>query len=181
MANALTGIRLLLAIPFAILMAKEDALSAILALFIWLAALLTDLMDGPIARQRGTVTAFSGTFDHASDFLFVTAGLTGGAVRGAFPWILPLLVAGAFAQYVIDSYWVHRHIRLRASQLGRYNGILYFVPPCADILIRVGLTFLQPLLTVFVWLLVASTAVSMAQRLTIRGLPKQLPSCPPEK
>ncbi len=45
---------------------------------------------GPIARRRGTVTALSGTFDHTSDFLFVTSGMFAGALRGAFPWILPL-------------------------------------------------------------------------------------------
>ncbi len=62
--------------------------SAIFALIAWMVALITDLLDAPIARRRGTVTAFSGTFDHTSDFLFVTSGLFAGALRGAFPWIL---------------------------------------------------------------------------------------------
>jgi hypothetical protein len=44
--------------------------------------------------------------------------------------------------------------------------MLYFVPACMDILIRMGLMFLQPLLTILVWLLVVSTLVSMFQRLT---------------
>ena len=135
-------------------------------------ALITDFLDGPIARRRGTVTAMSGTFDHTSDFLFVTSGLIGGALRGAFPWILPTLITAAFAQYVIDSYWVHRHTKLRRSKLGRYNGILYFVPSIMDILIRMGARFLEPLLTILVWLLVVSTLISMAQRLMFRRLPE---------
>ena len=49
---------------------------------------------------------------------------------------------------MIDSYWIHRHTKLRGSKLGRYNGILYFVPTCMDILIRMGLLFLHPLLTI---------------------------------
>jgi CDP-diacylglycerol--glycerol-3-phosphate 3-phosphatidyltransferase len=184
MANALTAIRLLLVFPFAFYMSQGDRRSAIFALIAWVVALITDFLDGPIARRRGTVTAWSGTFDHTTDFLFVTSGLFAGALRGAFPWILPVLITAAFAQYVIDSYWIHRHTKLRGSKLGRYNGILYFVPTCMDILIRIGLTFLQPLLTILVWLLVLSTLVSMVQRLMLsRGsaLPEQLPSRPAEK
>lgn len=184
MANALTAVRLLLVFPFAYYMAQGDRRSAMFALAAWVVALITDFLDGPIARRRGTVTAWSGTFDHTTDFLFVTSGLFGGALRGAFPWILPVLITAAFAQYVIDSYWIHRHTKLRGSKLGRYNGILYFVPTCMDILVRMGLVFLRPLLTILVWLLVASTLVSMVQRLMLsRGdaLPEQLASGPPEK
>lgn len=181
MANALTAVRLLLVAPFAFFMSKGDRASAIFALIAWVMALITDFLDGPIARRRGTVTAFSGTFDHTSDFLFVTSGLFAGALRGAFPWILPVLITAAFAQYVIDSYWIHRHAKLRGSKLGRYNGILYFVPSLLDILIRMGLGFLQPLLTILVWLLVLSTLVSMAERLMFRRLPEQLSSRAPEK
>jgi len=151
------------------------------ALVIWAAALVTDILDGPIARRRGTVTAWSGTFDHASDFLFVTSGLFAGAWRGAFPWILPALITAAFAQYVIDSYWIHRHTKLRGSKLGRYNGIFYFVPTCGDCLARLGISFLAPLITILCWLLVATTLVSMGQRLMIGRLAEQLPGSSAEK
>jgi len=181
MANALTAVRLLLVVPFALWMAGGDERSAMFALAVWVMAVVTDFLDGPIARRRGTVSAWSGTFDHVSDFLFVTSGLFAGAVRGAFPWILPILIAAAFAQYVIDSYWIHRHTKLRGSKLGRYNGILYFVPSLMDILIRIGLHVLAPLLTVLVWLLVLSTLISMGQRLALQKLPEQLTSGPPEK
>ena len=167
MANALTAVRLVLVLPFAFFMAKADERSAMFALVVWAVALITDFLDGPIARRRGTVTRWSGTFDHASDFLFVTSGLFAGATRGAFPWILPALITAAFAQYVVDSYWIHRHAKLRGSKLGRYNGILYFVPSIMDILIRMGLHFLAPLLTILVWLLVLSTLISMGQRLML--------------
>jgi len=181
MANALTAVRLLLVVPFALYMAHGDARAALFALVAWVAAVITDFLDGPIARRTGAVTTWSGTFDHTTDFLFVTCGLFAGAVRGAFPWILPILITVAFAQYVIDSYWIHRHTKLRGSKLGRYNGVLYFVPSFMDILIRMGLGFLQPFLTILVWLLVLSTLVSMGQRLRFRGLAEQLPSGPPEE
>ena len=181
MANALTAVRLLLVTPFAFFMAKSGVHFAIFALVVWVVALITDFLDGPLARRRGTVTALSGTFDHTTDFLFVTSGLFAGAFRGAFPWILPILIVAAFSQYVIDSYWIHRQAKLRGSKLGRYNGVLYFVPPCMEILIRLGIRWLQPLLTILVWMLVLSTLVSMGQRLMLSRLPEHLPTRSPEK
>jgi len=181
MANALTAIRLVLVFPFAFFMARADERSAIFALVAWLAALVTDVLDGPIARRTGTVTAWSGTFDHASDFLFVTSGMFAGATRGAFPLILPVLITAAFAQYVIDSYFVHRHTKLRGSKLGRYNGILYFVPPVMDCVVRMGFSFLAPLLAILCWLLVATTLASMGQRLMISKSSEQLPGRPPQE
>lgn len=168
MANALTTIRLLLVIPYAVLVARSDARSGLLALLVFAIAVATDALDGPMARRRGEVSAFGGTYDHASDFLFVSAGLAGGAWRGAFPWLLPMVVAVAFAQYTIDSYLVQRQGKLRGSWLGRWNGILYFAPPVAECIIRLWLGFLRPALTVFVWALILSTLVSMGQRLAFR-------------
>ena len=182
MANALTAVRLLLVIPFAFFMSRADERSALFALMIWVVALATDFLDGPIARRRGTVSGLSGAFDHTSDFLFVVSGIFAGAFRGAFPWILPLCITAAFAQYAIDSYWLHRQLRFRGSKLGRYNGMLYFAPTCMEIVIRLGARFLQQLLTIFVWALVLSTLVSMGQRLIFSGLAaKHVPSRSPQK
>ena len=182
MANALTALRLLLVAPFAFFMATGDTRSAVFALIVWVVALATDFADGPVARRRGTVTPLSGTFDHTSDFLFVTSGIFAGAYLGAFPWILPVLITAAFAQYVIDSYWIHRQSKLRGSKLGRYNGMLYFAPTCMNIVIRLGARFLQPVLTIFVWVLVLSTLASMGQRfMMFRRLPEHLPTGSPQK
>jgi len=96
MANALTAARVLLALPFAFLMTGGGARHATLAALVLAAAIATDVLDGALARRRDTVTAAGRAFDHAADCFFVTSGLVAGAVRGAFPWILPILVAAAF-------------------------------------------------------------------------------------
>jgi CDP-diacylglycerol--glycerol-3-phosphate 3-phosphatidyltransferase len=165
MAHALTTLRLLLILPFALLMARGEPHHAALAAGFLAVAIATDVLDGPIARRRGTASAAGGLFDHTTDCLFVAAGLAGGAARGAFPWVLPALVVAAFAQYVADSYWLARGQSLRGSRLGRWNGILYFAPLVGDILIRLGWTWLQATVTLLVWALVASTLVSMGERL----------------
>ena len=179
MANTLTAARALLAVPFAFLMVRADAWSGALAGLVLAAAITTDVLDGLLARRRGTATAAGGLFDHSADCLFVTTGLAACAFRGVVPWILPLLVVAAFAQYVADSYWGHRGRALRTSGLGRWNGIFYFVPLGGDVLVRLGLRALGPVVTVLVWVLVASTVISMGERLwalirtwrTARGSP----------
>lgn len=181
MANVLTAVRVLLALPFALLMTHEGALAAVLAALVFAAAIATDALDGPIARRRGTATAAGGLFDHAADCLFVTSGLAGGAARGAFPWILPAIVAVAFVQYVVDSYWVHRGRALRTSALGRVNGILYFAPLGGDVLVRMGLGALQPAVTALAWMLVVSTVLSMGERLwAVRRRSRTAPGSPAE-
>jgi CDP-diacylglycerol--glycerol-3-phosphate 3-phosphatidyltransferase len=165
MANLLTAARLLLIFPFAFLMTRADGSSAAIAGIIFVLAILSDVVDGPVARRQGMVTEKGRAADHTADFLFITCGLMAGATRGVFPWILPLLIAAAFTQYVVDSYWLHRRLRLRMSQLGRWNGILYFVPLGGDILIRLGLSFLEPLLLPVCWALVLSTLLSIGDRL----------------
>ncbi len=167
MANLLTAVRLLLAVPLAFLIVSPDPRAPVVAALAMLVAIATDLADGPVARRTGTASAFGGTFDHTTDCVFVVSGMTGSVLRGDVPLILPVLVVAAFLQYTIDSYWFHGQRRLRGSKLGRYNGILYFFPVCGVILIRLGLTFLTPALVAVCWLLVASTVVSIAERLTL--------------
>jgi CDP-diacylglycerol---glycerol-3-phosphate 3-phosphatidyltransferase len=176
MAHALTAARFVLIVPFALVMARDDPRAAALAAAALAAAIVSDFLDGAMARRRGTVSAAGGVFDHTTDCLFVTAGLAAGASRGAFPWILPVLVAAAFAQYVVDSYWLHRGRSLVTSRLGRWNGILYFAPLGGDILVRLGWTGLEPLLTLLVWALVGSTILAMAERIwTITTLRRRAP------
>src|SRR4029453_5715117 len=119
-----TTIRLLLILPFALLMAHGEPHAATLAAGVLVVAIASDVLDGIIARRRGTASAAGGAFDQPPDCLFVTAGLAAMAGRGAAPWILPVLVVVAFAQYVADSYWLHRARPLRTSRPARCDGAL---------------------------------------------------------
>ena len=95
----------------------------------------------------------------------MSAGLGALAHLGLVPVPLPWLVAAAFVQYVLDSRATAGR-PLRASALGRYNGIAYFVllgiPVVRDAL---GLGWPGASLVLGLgWLLVASTLVSMSER-----------------
>jgi phosphatidylglycerophosphate synthase len=127
-ANALTAVRLALALPLAVAFAGPEFLAPGLVALLLTVAILTDYLDGPVARRTGTASARGQLFDHTTDCLFVTAGLAGGAMAGLVTPVLPALIPIAFGQYVVDSYVWGRRKQLRASFLGRWNGIFYFVP-----------------------------------------------------
>ncbi len=134
-------------------------------LVFWL-AVASDFIDGRVARARGETSTFGGVLDHVSDATFVTLGQVALVKAGLIPVYLPLLVVAAFFQYVFDSRILAGR-ELRASSIGRWNGILYFFPP-GIIVTREALGLAVPpdsMILVFAWLLSASTLISMGDRL----------------
>ena len=171
MANALTAVRLALVLPLAATFARPELLAPWAVALLLGLAIASDVLDGPLARRTGTASAKGQLFDHSADCLFVTGGLTGAAIAGAVTPILPALIPFAFGQYVVDSYVWHRQRQLRASSLGRWNGILYFVPivliAAARLPFPTGFaSFLLLAAGALGYLLVASTVASMIDRAT---------------
>ena len=168
-AHALTGTRLLMVVPAAWAFSRPDRVSVWLLVALVTVAIVTDVYDGPLARAAGTASPGGMLFDHTTDFLFVTSGLAGAALAGLVPVLLPVLIVVAFSQYVLDSYFLHRQKQLRMSVLGRWNGILYFVPLVQIVIARMGsLPILPGLAAALVrpcaTLLVATTLLSIADR-----------------
>jgi CDP-diacylglycerol--glycerol-3-phosphate 3-phosphatidyltransferase len=163
-ANALTGMRLLAA-PLLALVILDGLAREALALFAL--AVATDFLDGAVARRRGEVTPLGGLLDHATDATLVVLGLGALALAGPIPWPLPFMIAAAFLQYAIDSRASLRR-PLRASSLGRINGIAYYVLLGIPV-VRDGLAMLWPpdaWIAALGWILLASSAASMIDRLT---------------
>jgi phosphatidylglycerophosphate synthase len=161
-ANALTAIRLACG-PLLVLALLERAAWPACALF-WL-AVATDALDGRVARRFGEASALGGFLDHVTDAAFVSLGLAALALRGEAPALLPAAVALAFLQYTLDSR-VLQGASLRASALGRWNGIAYFVP-IGTVVVRDALGLGWPpsgLVLWLGWLLVGTTLLSMADR-----------------
>ena len=162
-ANALTGLRLLLAPCWAVALLQGAARPA-LALFA--VAVATDFADGWVARRYDEASDFGRFADHATDALFVTAGAAALACLGVLPAALPWLIAIAFLQYALDSKAL-AGAPLRPSSLGRWNGIAYYVVVAVPV-VRDALSLAWPgpaSVRALGWLLVASTLLSMADRL----------------
>ncbi len=171
MANAVTSVRLALVLPVAVALAHPTLLPPGVVALMLAVAIASDYLDGPIARRTGTASPRGMLFDHTTDCLFVTGGLTGAAFAGSITPILPALIPLAFGQYVIDSYVWSRRRQLRASFLGRWNGIFYFVP---IVLITSARLLFPPRFASVLdraaaalgYLLAASTVASMIDRAT---------------
>lgn len=168
-ANALTALRLLLVVPSCWCIVSQQY---VMASVVFCAAVATDLADGKVARARGEVSALGGLFDHSVDATFVALSLAAMAMLGATSTLyvsplLPLLVLLSFVQYALDSK-VLAGKSLRASALGRYNGIGYFVVlGIAVIGAALGLPrgLHDALVTWSSTLLIVTTLVSMLDRL----------------
>jgi cardiolipin synthase len=161
-ANAWTALRLALVPAVVHAIAADHGRAALLILSL---AVATDLVDGRVARRRGEASRLGGILDHATDAVFVSAGLAAWAARGEVPAVLPLLVAAAFVQYALDSR-VLAGRRLRTSRIGRTNGVAYYVLLGVPV-VRDGLSLGWPpaaAVRALGWLLVATTLVSMADR-----------------
>lgn len=169
MANSLTAVRLLLAAPVAGAFARPELVNPTFLLVLLCVAIGTDYYDGRVARRMGVSSPAGQLFDHSTDCVFVSAGLTGLAIVGPIPAVLPALVIVAFVQYVMDSYWWHQEKQLRMSVIGRWNGILYFAPLMIIAASRLGVfgateRFLVVTAEIVGYVLVVSTIVSIADR-----------------
>lgn len=161
-ANALSVLRLIVALPCAYSIWTG---SWRVAAMLFVVAVVTDVFDGIVARRRGEVTTFGGLLDHTIDALFVTVTLAALAGLGIVPVVLPPLAITSFVQYVWDSKALSG-APLRASVLGRWNGIGYYVV-VGTVVIRQALELTWPgqfVLSLVAWALVVSTVVSMCDR-----------------
>lgn len=171
LAHLLTALRFALVFPLAAAFARPAFLDPGPTALLLAAGLASDYFDGVVARRRRTASPGGQLFDHATDCFFVTACLGGASAAGHVPWLLPVVIAVAFTQYVVDSYWIQRRKRLRMSRIGRWNGIAYFAPLVIIAAARLDLVpvLTPPLLSLagaVAWLLIASTLVSIADRAT---------------
>jgi CDP-diacylglycerol--glycerol-3-phosphate 3-phosphatidyltransferase len=161
-ANLLTFLRLILA-PFIVwLILKGNWNIASAAIFI---AIVSDILDGKIARKLNQTSTFGGLFDHATDALLVSSAAWALNQIGMINGLLWALILLAFAQYVLDSESLGGK-RLRSSRLGKLNGIAYFaLVTCCIGFNALNLTELNIAGLVAAWILVATTLFSIGDRL----------------
>mgnify|MGYP002625595127 CR=1 FL=1 len=97
--NKLTILRLIL-IPFYIFFLMTDyyMLTSIVAMLIFLAACITDNLDGRIARKRNLITNFGKFADPLADKILVISAMICFVANGRMPfWVLIIIIAREFA------------------------------------------------------------------------------------
>ena len=96
--NKLTLLRIVLILPFLLVLYLDVPFAPYIALAIFILASLTDMLDGQIARKRNLVTDFGKFADPLADKMLVTAAMVWFVELGQMPgWALLIVIVREFA------------------------------------------------------------------------------------
>ena len=121
-ANYLTMFRLFLVPVFGWLLLVDDGLSATyrwLAFGVFTVAMITDRIDGDLARSRGLVTNFGKVVDPIADKALVTMALVGLSIIGEVWWWVTIVVLVREWGITAVRFWVIRHGVMAAGRGGK--------------------------------------------------------------
>jgi len=130
LANALTILRLVLVPFFALALFAHGGHSAgwqLVACAIFVAASLTDRIDGDIARRQGLITEFGKLADPIADKALIGTALVGLSMLGELSWWVTVLILVREVGVTLLRFWVIRHGVLPASRGGKVKTTLQAV------------------------------------------------------
>lgn len=128
--NALTTLRLLLVPLFVWLLMREggdDPASSVGAVVVFVVAMVTDLVDGKIARERGQVTSFGTIADPIADKALVGSALIGLSLLGQVPWWATAVILLREVGVTVLRFVVIRHGVMPAGRGGKSKTALQTV------------------------------------------------------
>ncbi len=94
-ANMLTGLRLVLVPVFLLFLFAGDGhgtVSRIVAFAVFAVAVITDRLDGSLARSYGMITDFGKLADPIADKMLIGAALIGLSMLGDLPWWVTVVI-----------------------------------------------------------------------------------------
>jgi CDP-diacylglycerol--glycerol-3-phosphate 3-phosphatidyltransferase len=130
LANALTVARLVMVPIFAVLLlgaGEEHDRWRFAATVVFVAASLTDRVDGAVARRRGTVTDFGKIADPIADKALIGAALISLSVISDLPWWVTIVVLVRELGVTALRFWVIRRGVMAASRGGKAKTVLQAV------------------------------------------------------
>jgi CDP-diacylglycerol---glycerol-3-phosphate 3-phosphatidyltransferase len=163
--NALTLARIFLVpIVIAILLSVEIRVWAFWGASIFLAAALTDLLDGYVARRRKQVTTLGRLLDPIADKLLISSALIALVyLRIAPPWMVAIIIGREFAVSGLRSIAAHEGFSIDVSTLGKGK---MFTQVAAVVGLILGSKYggwVQGTATLLLWAVVFFALVSMVQ------------------
>ena len=126
-ANLITGMRILCSVALLFCPAFSRSFFVL-----YLAAGLTDMIDGPVARKTGTVSELGAKLDTAADCVFVTVCLWKLLPSLAVPlwlWIWIVLIALIKMINIISGYVIQKRFVAMHTIMNKVTGILLFILP----------------------------------------------------
>lgn len=127
MANFITGIRIVCSIALLFCPVFSPAFYTL-----YIAAGLSDMTDGTVARKTGTVSEFGSKFDTAADFVLVVVCLIKLMPIIHVPtWLIVwiILIAVIKAINLISGYVMRKEIVVLHTAMNKLTGVLLFILP----------------------------------------------------
>ena len=135
--NALTLLRILMVPVFGWLLLAhggDDPRWRVGACVAFLAAMLTDRLDGEIARRRGLVTNFGKIADPIADKALTGTAFVGLSLLGELPWWVTVVVLGREVLITLVRFVVIRYGVIAASRGGKLKTVLQSIALCGYVL-----------------------------------------------
>lgn len=163
--NALTVMRILLVPVFVWLVLRHGGDEPVTRWWAWgvfAVAIVTDRIDGDLARSKGLVTTFGKVADPIADKALTGAGFITLSMIGEIPWWITVVILAREVGITAMRFWVIRHGVMPASRGGKIKTFLQgtaiglFVMPLWTVP-------LEPLWRGIAWLvLIAALVVTVA-------------------
>lgn len=181
LANKLTVLRVVLILPFVLLLlgsyeqwgwlralfgGADAVIQEYLALAVFIVASLTDMLDGKIARKYNLVTNFGKFMDPLADKLLVCAALTVLVEMGRIPsWIVIVIISREFVISGFRLIAADRGVVIAANYWGKFKTVFQMIMICMMIVEDAPFLqgrFFEILTALVMWIALALTVISMA-------------------
>lgn len=171
--NKLTILRVLMIVPFVVLMLQERN---VWALLLFVVASLTDLADGKIARKYNLVTNFGKFMDPLADKLLVCAALILLVELERIPaWVVLIIISREFIISGFRLIAADNRVVIAASYWGKFKTVFQMVMVC---LMIANIPQLQLVTDLCMWVALALTVISLVDYLVKNW---SVMGAPPEK
>jgi len=164
-ANLITLMRLVLSVVFFVLLAAKSAIWLAVAFFVFVAAGLTDLLDGYFARKYHSASTFGRVADPFVDKLLICGGyiLLIGRVPLLAAWMVLVIVVRELFVTAMRSFVEARQVKFSATFWGKLKTFLQSLALGGCLLYLVGMSRFswgKPLVVVLLYVAVGWTALS---------------------
>ena len=159
--NRLTILRTILIIPFVIILLTGcfGSFSNWIALFIFILASITDLLDGKIARKYNLITNFGKFMDPLADKILTISGMIVLIELGRIPsWIVVIIVAREFIISGFRLVAAENGVVIAANYWGKFKTNFQMA---MIILMIMNIPQLQLLTNIVMWIALALTLISL--------------------
>jgi phosphatidylglycerophosphate synthase len=149
-----------LALPLFLYLNNQANILACLVLLAF--CMVSDFLDGYLARKINTTSRFGAYYDATTDFI-LTAGIFAiFYAQGYYPLWLPLLIAVSFAQFLVTGFYTKKMY----DPIGRYLGSALYIGIVLTLVwpIQTVFAFVQYAFLTFFMVSIASRTVSLTRK-----------------